>query len=324
MQTVPNPEPIAGFQARFHRRWNHLSDPHVRALAWLLSAPDLLDWQAPQWQGKIAHLPPDPQCGDWLAALDQAPQQLHGYLEMHPRMRLGRYAEKLMAFYFRHRGMLVAHSVQVQDGKNATIGEFDFLLRDGDALLHWEFATKFYLLETDGTQSPDYFMGPGLVDMLSTKMDKILGRQLALGRHPAAQIHLPQALKSAQALIKGWLFYHPASSVPLPSSGLSAGHCRGFWCALEELETLPCERYALLPRLSWLAPAKVEVRESLSRGALQDALAGYFRDNSTPVLAALLAVDGKVALEVDRGFIAPDDWRQRARERIAALQLPRG
>ena len=27
----------------FHRKWGHLARPHVRALAWLLDSPDLLD-----------------------------------------------------------------------------------------------------------------------------------------------------------------------------------------------------------------------------------------------------------------------------------------
>ncbi len=320
MQAAPDIEVDAGFQAQFHRRWNHLADRHVRALAWLLCAPDLLDWQAPQWQGKIAQLPPDPGIADWLQTLDHAPASLHAYLAMHPRMRLGRYAEKLMAFYFRHRGILVAHSVQVQDGKSATIGEFDFLLRQGEALVHWEFATKFYLLEAGDMRLPDYFLGPSLADMLSTKMRKILDRQLALGQHPAAQIHLPQPLAAAQALVKGWLFYHAGSRAALPSSGLSAAHCRGFWCALEELDALEGEHFVLLPRLSWLAPARVAAAECISRASLKAELAAYFSQNSTPVLVALAEVDGAVALEADRGFIVPDDWQARARERIAALQ----
>lgn len=321
MQAVPSADLESNYQAQFHRRWQPLTDPHVRALAWLLSAPDLLDRSAPQWQGKIAQLPSDPAIDHWLAALDHAPAELHAYLQMQPLTRLGRYAEKLMAFYFRHLGILVAHSVQVRAGKSATIGEFDFLLRDGAALLHWEFATKFYLLEaSDAARGADYFMGPSLVDMLSTKMRKILDRQLVLGQHPAAQIHLPQALAAAQALIKGWLFYHDDMRQALPSAGLSAEHCRGFWCPLEELDAVAHEQYVLLPRLSWLAPAKTDAAECLDRAALQDRLATYFRHNSTPVLVALMALKEGVALETRRGFIVPDDWRHRAGERIAKLE----
>ena len=46
-------------QERFHRRWHWLTDPHVRALAWLIDAPSLLDPAAPQWAGRIAELASD-------------------------------------------------------------------------------------------------------------------------------------------------------------------------------------------------------------------------------------------------------------------------
>ena len=139
------------FQAGFHQRWSMLRNRHVRALAWLLDAPDLLDVNAPRWQGKIASLPAQAadEARDWLVELDAAPQALEDYLGMHPLMRLGRYAESLLAWYFRHCGTLVAHGLQVRADKGQTIGEFDFLLRQEDALVHWEFATKFYLLYSD-------------------------------------------------------------------------------------------------------------------------------------------------------------------------------
>ncbi|MEO8598457.1 MAG: DUF1853 domain-containing protein, partial [bacterium] len=45
-QALNKPALPATSQAGFHQRWGHLHDPHVRALAWLLSAPDMLDVQA--------------------------------------------------------------------------------------------------------------------------------------------------------------------------------------------------------------------------------------------------------------------------------------
>ncbi|HCE07643.1 MAG TPA: DUF1853 domain-containing protein [Oxalobacteraceae bacterium] len=314
---------VESFQTRFHRRWNHLNDPHVRALAWLLDAPDLLDPEAPQWRGRIASLAnqTDHEVLDWLAALDRDPGELRDYLGIQPGgqefTRLGRYAEKLMAFYFRHRGVLLAHGVQVRAAKNDTIGEFDFLLRHGDDLVHWEFATKFYLLEsgTAGLEA-EYFIGPNLADTLGAKMGKILDRQLMLSQHPAAQIHLPQSVASAQALLRGWLFYHEVGPDTARESGVSKEHCRGFWRALAELESVQAERYALLPRLSWLAPAKMAIAASLDRRALQHALSRHFAQDTMPVLVALLESHGDVALETDRGFIVPDDWRHRAGQRI--------
>ena len=38
-------------QADFQQRWVCLRNPHVRALAWLLDASDVLDAYAPRWHG---------------------------------------------------------------------------------------------------------------------------------------------------------------------------------------------------------------------------------------------------------------------------------
>jgi hypothetical protein len=307
------------FQTQFEQRWGHLNDIHVRSLAWLLDAPDLLDPQAPQWQGKIASLrgslPHD--INDWLQALDNDPAPLHRHLNVQVFTRLGRYAEKLLAYYFEACGILAAHGVQVRAGKNSTIGEFDFLLRDGDALLHWEFATKFYLLESSGAgEDADYFVGPNLADTLGAKMHKILERQLMLSQHPAAQVHLPLPVKQAQALVKGWLFYHQDDRADAAICGISADHCRGFWCALTETEQMTAERYAVLPRLHWLAPARLDLSQTMDKQALQEMLATHFVHDTMPVLVVLLDVRGGVALESSRGFIVPDDWRTRAGQRI--------
>ena len=313
----PLPRPVPqSCQSLFHTCWDHLQDVHVRALAWLLDAPDLLDAHASRWEGKIATLAIDgASVRVWLSALDLAPAPLHDFLNLPGITRLGRYAEKLMAFYFLWCGTLVAHGLQVRAARHATIGEFDFLLRDAAGLMHYEFATKFYLFESPGGGDPaQYFIGPNLADTLDAKMDKILNRQLALAKHPAAQAYLPQPVAGAQALIKGWLFYqsHAFSLVP---AGVAAGHCRGFWCSLAEFNALDADAFLILPRLAWLAPARVPAAQVLGRTAMLRYLETYFLSDSMPVMIALMQHDGTVAHEVSRGFIVPDDWRDRAQQR---------
>ncbi len=307
-----------GYQTRFHRRWNYLDDPHVRTLAWLLDSPDLLDPDSAEWTGRIASVGVmDSDTEAWLTSLDRSPARLHAYLDLKPFARLGRYAEKLMAFYLEHRGWLVAHGVQVRTGKNDTVGEFDFLLRQGGGLIHWEFATKLFLLESSGHGcEADYFIGPGLVDTLGTKIRKIMERQLSLSQHPAVQLQLPEPIAGAQALLKGWLFYHERSPMPSLPSWICPEHCRGFWCALEELEEVSGEHFVVLPRLSWLAPAKLAADAALDRAALGQVLADHFAETSGPALVAVLEPNGGHMLEVDRGFIVPNDWRTRAEARI--------
>ncbi len=305
--------PAETYQSSFNQRWGHLTQPHVRALAWLLDAPDLLDPDDAHWQGKIATLGVlPPAVDDWLGRLDRDPAPLLEELGTRVYTRLGLYAEKLMAFYYREHGQLVAHGLQVRASRNDTIGEFDFLLDAGpDGVEHIEFATKFYLLEGAAASRFDTFVGPNLADSLGAKMRKIFERQLALGSHPAAQALLPRPVTRARALVKGWLFY-PAGAEPA-MSGISTRHCRGFWCALEEVKQLAAERFVVLPRLQWLAPFRAGSRDGVLTGAqMQAALAVQFESVPMPVLVAAVREEGDGLIETARGFIVPDDWRVRA------------
>lgn len=311
----------SAYQALFHRRWGHLRRAPVRALAWLLDSPDLLDSDAPAWAGRIATLGPvTPAVADWLARLDLEPARLEAALGAKAYTRLGLYAEKLMAFYFAEQASLVHHGLQVRANRNDTVGEFDFLLQHGPgALAHIEFATKFYLLDGGGANEFDALVGPNLADTLGLKMRKIFERQLALGDHPAAQALLPLPVTQAQALVKGWLFY-PFGSWPA-MQGIAAGHCRGFWCALDEFDAVPGEQFVVLPKLQWLAPLQAPVADGmLDRGRLMATLADQFAISGTPVLVATVRRQDELVEEVARGFVVPNDWRTRAaRLRVAKL-----
>lgn len=303
----------ASYQAGFHRRWGHLRQDRVRALAWLLDSPDLLDAAAPEWAGRIATLGPVMQdVADWLVRLDLDPARLDAALGAKTYTRLGLYAEKLMAFYFAEQGCLVRHGLQVRASRNDTVGEFDFLLEHGpDALAHIEFATKFYLLDGGGSNEFDALVGPNLADTLGLKMRKVFERQLALGEHPAAQALLPLPVTQAQALVKGWLFY-PSGSWPA-MRGITAAHCRGFWCAQDEIDDIAGDEFLLLPKLQWLAPLRAHPATPLmNRPQLHTTLADQFASSSTPVLVATMRRHDDFIEEVDRGFIVPTDWHSRA------------
>jgi hypothetical protein len=325
----PVRDPADNYQSLFERRWGHLRRARVRALAWLLDAPDLLDAHDPHWEGRIASVGPmTPETEAWLAQLDQDPSPLDAALGTRVTTRLGLYAEKLMAFYFAEQGRLAAHGVQVRAGRDATIGEFDFLLDAGpDGVEHIEFATKFYLLrdEVDGAigkdaeSSFDNFVGPNLADSLGRKMRKVFDRQLQLGSHPAAQEFLPRPVVSAKALVKGWLFYPAGTYVAM--DGIAAGHCRGFWCGLSELGEMEADRFLILPRLQWLPPFRASSATwMLDRAQLMAELADHFETSGTPVLVAVVREQvskGVVSIvETERGFIVPDDWRERAGARL--------
>lgn len=309
-QPIPAPDQ---YQAAFHRRWGHLSDARVRALAWLLDSPDLLDAAAPAWAGQVATLGSvTPEVGAWLARLDADPAALDAALGPKAYTRLGLYAEKLMAFYFAEQGRLVAHGLQVRADRTDTVGEFDFLLERGsEALEHIEFATKFYLHDGGGAPGLDTLVGPNLADSLGRKMRKIFERQLTLAQHPAARAILPRPVVLARALVKGWLFY-PHGEWPA-LQGVTAGHCRGFWCALDELGALPDADFVILPKLEWLAPFRAHCAAwLLNRAQLHAELADRFASSASPVLVALVRKHEGMLEETARGFIVPDAWRAQA------------
>lgn len=327
----------------FHRKWGHLARPHVRALAWLLDSPDLLDPHNPHWQGQVATLGPvTPAVANWLADLDADPAVLDAALGNRFYSRLGLYAEKLMAFYFAQQGMLAAHGLQVRDGRNGTIGEFDFLLRDegGASVRHIEFATKFYLLDSDPHRAAadgvnyDRLVGPNLADTLGLKMRKIFNAQLQLAQHPAAQQLVPAPVSRAQALVKGWLFYH-ATEAARRIEGITPDHCRGHWRTLSEQAAAPGEQFIVMPRLQWLAPLRTPVDRNiggdaqipatpapLAPAALLDTLREKFASDPGPVLVATVREEGGWLEEVERGFVVPDDWRARAQARRGEGALP--
>ncbi|GAB2878278.1 DUF1853 family protein [Pseudoduganella ginsengisoli] len=335
------------YQQAFEQRWRHLTRPHVRALAWLLESPDLLDPASSHWQGRVATLGPmTPAAADWLAALEHDPSTLDAALGAKFYSRLGLYAEKLMAFYLAWQGVLAAHGLQVRAHRNETVGEFDFLLREGARLLHWEFASKFYLLDdqvpASGRESFHHLVGPNLADTLGKKIRKTFSHQLELRNHPAAARVLPQPVDEAQALVKGWLFHPPGPERQL--EGVSPGHCRGYWMTLADFLAGPAQdggkRYVVMPRMQWLAPLKVRMATPeeapfqpasiaavdkaapLTAAGLHAAVLERFALEMSPVMAATVEEQDGWLVEVERGFIAPDDWHERAAARRAQGALP--
>lgn len=316
MSITPN------FYTDFFKHFGHLHNRHVRSLAWLLSSPDIFDHRAPAWADKLAApIVLDESLQDWLLALDNAPQKLEEYLDVNSARRLGKYAEKLLAFYLAEQGVLFAHNFQIHIAHKSTIGEFDFLLRSAAGLIHWELATKFYLyvppiVDNVAKNNLHYFVGPNLVDTLDLKMRKTLDQQLMLGHHPSALALLPEPIVKAHALIKGWLFYRRDEKKNVNASNISSAHCRGFWCALADFLAIKSQRFVVLSRLDWLAPARVAASDTLDGDQLLILLKEHFNHDKTPLLiAAVAGVD--VLLEYERGFIVPDDWLNAAQKRLA-------
>ncbi|MBY0573065.1 MAG: DUF1853 family protein, partial [Undibacterium sp.] len=265
------------FQNEFHSEWHQLKDKHVRSLAWMLTAPDLLEKNSAIWWQQIGEMaiPNRPKLHKWLHALDEHPTALHEMLKLHQFTRIGHYAERLLAFYFQHEGLLYGHGIQVFNDRYETIGEFDYLLYAQGGLAHLELATKFYLFyQADGNKRSESvfdYIGPNLTDTLGAKMQKILQKQLTLSSNEYSKKIVQTKIVSARAIIKGWLFYrsqHDKSLIP----GVAVDHCMGFWWTLEEFERLAVPYGLKLERLEWLAPAQTALDEVMDKGMLLEAM----------------------------------------------------
>ena len=312
------------YQSAFHQQYAHLTDPHVRSLAWLLFSPDLLDEHADIWHHQIKTFQfsqeKQKSLHAWLNQLDAAPTVLHEAVSAHQFLRLGHYAENLLAFYFKHEGLLYAHGLQVHDDLLGTVGEFDFLLFDPNGLVHLEIATKFYLFHQLAQNGKDAdlfdFLGPKLNDTLGAKMEKIMHRQLALSRHEAAYKMLNERVVEAKALIKGWFFYKSQTNYKLPIKGIASNHCKGYWWTLDEFAQLAIPHALKLDRLDWLAPAQVGIDDVLEKELIIEVLHREFNLNNSPILVAIMKKNGDVMQEFCRGFVVPSDWESRAHQSL--------
>ena len=169
--------------------WWRLSHPAVRDLASLLTAP-------PLWHSGC-ELPIPRLLGSqgfrFLLSLDNAPAPLTQWLEQEAPFghRLGRYAESLLAFWLAHAPhcQLIARNHPVRSESGQTLGAADFLCLLDSAPYHLELTCKYY-----GGTTPDDFQGLNPADTLLGKAAK-LQQQCHLFHTPQARAQLPAPLQ---------------------------------------------------------------------------------------------------------------------------------
>jgi hypothetical protein len=275
--------------------------PAVRDLAFLLTAP------APWFTD--ADLPVERLLGGegWalLDRLDAVPAALERWLALHPSRRLGRYAELLLAFWFRFSPhcRLVAHGLPVRDPGGVTLGEFDFLVELDGEPWHIETCSKFYLQSRPALAG---LVGPDARDTWCGKAAR-LTRQLALAGTPSGRAVLPAGFDAcrAGAVVRGWMFYpdRPESPPPLNPARLWG------WLVAAGADWPVCDdasRWLILPRGAWLAPAR-QVSLPGSLQSVHQALVGVDRAQ----LVAEMRCDGGVWQEVRRGCVLPENWPEK-------------
>ncbi|MCW8125755.1 DUF1853 family protein [Microbulbifer halophilus] len=231
---------------------------------------------------------------------------LHRHDEQQKNTRLGAYFENLWEFAFRHHpDYELLHRNLPLRAEGRTLGELDFIVRHlpAGAMEHWEIAVKFYL-QVDA----EHWVGPGLRDRLDIKLARMRDHQLPIvHRAPVDTIlqRLGIRIERQWTLMPGRLFRPLGEAL---ASG--AGY---WWATLDTFRQAYCReplRWAVLPKRTWLAELRGQVRGSESCDELASRLRG--EGGNTPVCAA--ALDG--GREIERGFIVPDQWHRAALERL--------
>ena len=273
----------------------------TRDLIWAINSPSLIrsstEYVSTDW----------PACKE----SDFDPAELQASLDASNQYRVGRYFEDLVHFYLKSiRGFeIVERGLQIQeDGR--TVGEIDFLYRNGDGrLCHCETAVKFFLHTTDSNDSGSHFIGPNSADNFERKTRRLLDHQL-----PMSKSRFPDVARR-EAFVKGQIFYHPLAAVPTePPDLLSRDHLKGSWIRESELDFLGASdaeaRYRVAGKPHWLAPDQASFQDATLKSAdeIRSLLAIHFSERRTPQLVTVLSKGDEHWQESDRVFVVSDQW----------------
>lgn len=255
----------------------------ARELRWLLLSPPLLDVAPGAHSAAVQRFSAAERASisAWLDDVERAPAALfdvvysprvsindegasEGAAERSPprppSLRLGRRAERLMAYFLRHgpTHRLVAANIPLRhvspQGDRTTAGEIDFLLKGADGhAWHWELAVKFFLCIATGPEATAAdFIGPDRAETFDCKLRKLFDRQLQ---------HLPPPPWDAEtwtpaACTRGRLFYRQSHAVP-HTPGLHPDHLQGRWIESDRLGDVPAATEPVwhrVPRNDWMCP----------------------------------------------------------------------
>lgn len=316
-----------------------LRQPQVRDLAWALLAPPLLQdsadlplrhpLTASRWLNEPHRL------RDWLLGLEHDNHALLQFLAA-GSSRLGRYYERLWQFALqaapdvhvlaanlpiRDLGLRAHELRQYGDSQSPTrtqgrtLGELDLLLRDADGVHHLELAIKLYLgpRRHSGAETR-HWLGPASDDRLGLKLQHMAEHQLPLSATAQARSALAGVCEEPAKpgiWLSGYLFYPWASDCSAPA-GAHPQHLRGRWLHRREwadfIEQEQGAHWQILPRQSWLAPARLAGADLDSAEQHQ-----HWLDNLplTPAAQLLIRLQAEAEddwREAERVFLVNDDW----------------
>lgn len=290
---------------------------HWDNFLWALQAPDIaagfsLPWLPASRRAALYQYFSTPEVRVRLAP------QLIAQLNQVTSKRLGVYFENLWSFAFSYHPhyQLVVKNFPIRD-RGKTLGELDFVVRHlpDNTVEHWELALKFYL------QVDNFWVGPGLKDRLDIKLERMRDHQLPVAQRPIATDALHSAgvkLDRQWALMPGRLF-RPLKDMADLDEPTPATTATFWWADLPrflahkfEASGAPGAHWMHLPKPCWLAPQAARPSGAAYTPTIVESELKARLEQRGPVCVALLGKHG----EIDRGFVVPDDWHNRATQTL--------
>lgn len=295
--------------------WSLNNQAH-RDLSFLIASPSLLD------NTPLVPAISSQEWWDWFIETKDAikidsacPQNLNEFVDTQRKYKLGLYAEDLFLYFLKHFSdyKILTHDMQVFIEKRS-IGAFDFIVQAKDGTVeHWEMAIKYFVQHTP---SADWihFIGPGGKDSLHRKMNKMLGRQILLGDHPAAQEglknkNIPPPQKKRIVSV-GKLFEKFETPFVAPHDGDSL-QPTGCWSFLERfiqyLKNTPTRRWAHRKHPFWVAPLLIENCDELMD--VQHVKVFLHTQEKHTMLSEMIETPNGWE-ECQRWFVMPNNWKK--------------
>lgn len=183
---------------------NQLGCKEHQDLFWLLSSESLSQKLMSSYHFDISI----PSFGDLVKSLNSLSKPRF----FDHKLRLGKYAEKLIEYYLLNLSSYKVIEAQLQlFEKNITKGEIDFIIEKDKEYVHLEFAIKYYVELIPGKKD---FWGPNFKDSWAKKKEKLINQQMDLC---SLYNHLlPDRIRSLklkkQVLVTGCLFYQDSTA----------------------------------------------------------------------------------------------------------------
>lgn len=160
------------------------------------------------------------------------------------KLRLGHQIEFVCKQLLDHSSQyeVLVYNLPIQKGKQ-TVGEIDFILKDvaTEKIIHVELTYKFYIIDTDISESIHQLIGPNKRDAFFMKMEKIKNKQFTIlhsevGAKALANKDIAIANLVHQTCFKAQLF-KPYKIDTLQLNPFNENCVVGYWLRLSDYNT---------------------------------------------------------------------------------------